>query len=310
MKIETDFLVIGSGIAGLTFALHTSKFGKVIVVTKKEKSNSNTNHAQGGVACVFDKDDSFTLHKEDTLTTGRGLSNEMVVETLVESGPERLQELIKWGANFTISTSSTAYKSLHLGREGGHSKNRIVHAKDMTGREIETTLLDKVKKCKDITIYENNTLVELITNYHIAKKNSEKNSEKNEIKRCYGAYVFDSKQRKVITILSKITMLATGGAGEVYAHTTNPKIATGDGLAAAYRSGAVIENMEFIQFHPTTLFHPDANSFLISEALRGHGAVLTDRDGNEFMEKYHKLKSLAPRDIVARAIDKEMKKNG
>lgn len=302
MKKSTDFLVIGSGIAGLYFAIKASKFGKVIIVTKKKVNDCNTRHAQGGIACVLDPDDSFELHKKDTLTTGGGLSDAYIVDLLVKEGPDRLKDLVNLGADFTRSSASHAYKSLDLGREGGHSKHRVVHAQDMTGREIESTLLKKVKAISNITIYENHTLVELITNHHI------KSRKRNNC--CYGAYIFDANKKRIFPILAKTTTLATGGAGTVYAHTTNDPIATGDGIACAFRAGARIENMEFIQFHPTTLYHSQANSFLISEALRGYGAILKTRSGEEFMAKYHPMKSLAPRDVVARAIDKEIKKSG
>lgn len=302
MKKSSDFLVIGSGIAGLCFAIHAAAYGSVIMITKKTDNESNTNYAQGGVACVLDPEDSFKSHIQDTLTTGNGLSDEAAVRILVEEGPDRIKELISWGARFTTSASSRAFVNLDLGREGGHSANRIVHAHDLTGKEIEKTLLKKIKQYSNITLYENHCLVELITNHHLSKKLKQNT--------CYGAYIFDTIKRKTLPIRAKITFLATGGAGQVYRHTTNPDIATGDGIACAYRAGAQIKNMEFIQFHPTTLFHPEANSFLISETLRGYGAILKDSHGNEFMNKYHPMQSLAPRDIVARAIDNEMKISG
>ncbi len=306
MKTATDFLVIGSGIAGLCYAIHAAEYGKVILITKKKDSESNTNYAQGGIACVLDPADSFASHINDTLITGNDLSNREAVRILVEEGPNRIKELLSWGTNFSRSPSSRAYKHLDLGREGGHSVNRIVHAMDLTGNEVEHTLINTVKQHPNIAFYENHCLVELITNHHIKKK----------IRRntCYGAYVLDTVKRKIKTIRAKITFLATGGAGQVYLHTTNPDIATGDGLACAYRAGAEIHNMEFIQFHPTTFYdpdyHPDSKAFLISEALRGYGAVLKNSSGIEFMDNYHPLKSLAPRDVVARAIDHEMKISG
>ena len=301
-KQTCDFLVIGTGIAGLSFALHAARYGSVIIITKKQDTDSNTNHAQGGIACVLSPGDSAEAHIRDTLTAGAGLCREEAVRILVEEGPERVKELLQWGVRFSKDKRSTAYKHLELGREGGHSHNRIVHAKDLTGKEIEKTLLNKVKRTPNITLYEKHFVVDLITTHHLPRLSRQTT--------CYGAYVFDTTRRRIFPISAAVTMLATGGAGQVYLHTTNPDIATGDGLAAAYRAGAVIANMEFIQFHPTTLYHPEANSFLISEALRGYGAVLRDAKGRDFMKKYHPMKSLAPRDIVARAIDAEMKQSG
>ncbi len=302
MDKRADFLVIGSGIAGLYFAIHAAKKGSVIVVTKKKDIESNTNHAQGGIACVLDPEDSFSAHIEDTLSTGKDLSDKNVVTMLVEEGPNRIKELLSMGTDFTKSKSSMAFNQLDLGREGGHTQNRIVHAHDYTGKELEQTLLQKIRGLKNITLYENHCLVELITNHHV-QHTQKKNT-------CYGAYVFDTINKRVSPIRAKITFLATGGVGQVYLHTTNPDIATGDGLACAYRAGAPVKNMEFIQFHPTTLFCAGADSFLISEALRGYGAILKDKRQLEFMKKYHPMESLAPRDVVARAIDNEMKISG
>jgi len=300
MKTECSFLVIGSGIAGLSFASHAAQFGSVIVISKKEIIETNTNRAQGGIACVLEPDDSFESHIEDTLTAGAGLCNKEAVSLMVEKGPARIKDLLDIGINFSKDSKSQSH--FHLGKEGGHSHNRIIHASDLTGQELERALLNHVRSLKNVTLYENISAVELITNHHIK-------SRKKKI-RCFGAYVYDTKTEKVHTVRAKITCLVTGGAGWVYLHTTNPSIATGDGIAMAYRAGATIANMEFIQFHPTSLYHPQADSFLISEALRGAGAVLKDRNGREFMNEYHHLKSLAPRDIVARAIDNEMKKQG
>jgi L-aspartate oxidase len=302
MKTTCDFLVIGSGIAGLSFAIHASLFGSVIMLTKKNDNDSNTNNAQGGIACVLDPFDSFESHIRDTLVAGAGLCDEKAVEFLVKDGPERIEELLKWGARFSTSRSSRAPHHLDLGREGGHSANRIIHARDLTGREIESSMLKQLRRTPNVTLFENHYTVELITNHHLQRPLSEN--------KCFGAYVLDTTKGAIHTIRSKITYLATGGAGRVYLHTTNPEIATGDGIAMAFRAGASIANMEFIQFHPTTLYHEHANSFLISEALRGFGAVLKDKHGRQFMDKHHPMKSLAPRDIVARAIDKEMKKTG
>jgi L-aspartate oxidase len=303
MNTQCDYLVIGSGIAGLCFAIHAAKSGSVILITKKNDTESNTNYAQGGIACVLEKDDSFKSHIQDTLTTGKGLSNEESVQILVEEGPDRIKDLIDWGVNFSRSDSTNNPYNLHLGKEGGHSENRIVHAHDLTGKEVEETLLKRDYSMKNITMLEHHSAIDLITDYHFSHKSQPDT-------RCYGAYVLDNITKAIFSIQSKITCLATGGAGKVYLHTTNPDIATGDGFAIAYRAGAIISNMEFIQFHPTTLFHEKANSFLISEALRGHGAILRDVNGKEFMDKYHPLKSLAPRDTVARAIDNEMKISG
>jgi len=302
MKTTCDFLIIGSGIAGLSFAIHASKFGSVIMITKKSDSESNTNYAQGGIACVLDPNDTFESHINDTLVAGAGLCNEEAVRILVEDGPQRIEELLTWGAQFTTAGQSPVPHRLDLGKEGGHSANRIVHAHDLTGREIETALLNQVRTIPNVTIYENHYTVELITNHNLRTPQSGNC--------CYGAYVLDTRQRQITAIRAKTTMLSTGGTGRVYLHTTNPEIATGDGIAMAYRAGAAIANMEFIQFHPTTLYHEDAHSFLISEALRGFGAILKDKNGREFMNEYHPLKSLAPRDIVARAIDREMKTSG
>jgi L-aspartate oxidase len=302
MKTSTDFLIIGSGIAGLSMAIHSAQYGRVMLVTKKADSDSNTNHAQGGIACVLDPNDSVESHIQDTLVTGCGACNEQAVRILVNEGRERVKELLSWGAKFTKSSKSNAFGKLHLGREGGHTFNRIVHAHDLTGKELENLLLRHARKHPNISILENHYCVELITNHHVSQASGPNT--------CFGAYVLDSKAHRIFPISARITCLATGGAGQVYLHTSNPAIATGDGLAAAWRAGAQIANMEFIQFHPTTLYHPDGNSFLISEALRGFGAVLRDSAGHEFMDKYHPMKSLAPRDVVARAIDNETKTSG
>jgi len=298
--IRFDYLVLGSGVAGLSFALKMSAFGKVAIVTKKTSAESNTNYAQGGIASVTSKEDSFEMHVKDTLTAGAGLCHEDAVRTIVEEGPARIAELIKLGMEFTERESRDG-KELDLGREGGHSKRRILHAKDVTGREVERALLAAVAKDPNISIFENHFAIDLITTVKL------KMSGPN---RCCGAYVLNRATGQVQTFVSTMVLLATGGCGKVYLYTTNPDIATGDGVAMAYRAGASIANMEFIQFHPTCLYHPKAKSFLISEAVRGEGAVLKNLDGVEFMDKYHPLKSLAPRDIVARAIDNEMKKSG
>ena len=308
---QFDFLILGSGIAGLTFALKVAPRGRVAIVTKKDRAESNTNYAQGGIASVTSKEDSFEAHVRDTLTAGAGLCKENVVRAIVEEGPARIAELIALGMKFSESAapSEDGGKQLDLGREGGHSERRILHAKDVTGREIERALLDAISRQPNIEIFENHIAIDLITSEKIQK--SEVRSQKSESKNCcLGAYVFDKKSNRVTTFSAPVTVLATGGCGKVYLYTTNPDIATGDGVAMAYRAGASIANMEFVQFHPTCLYHPKAKSFLISEAVRGEGGVLKTLDGREFMDVVHPLKSLAPRDIVARAIDSEMKKSG
>ncbi len=298
MRIESDFLVIGSGIAGLSYALQAADFGTVAIVTKRDISESATKYAQGGIASVFSDEDSFDAHVEDTLVAGAGICHEDVVRMVVEEGPQTIRNLIDWGVKFT-----TSGESYDLTREGGHSARRILHAEDITGREIERALVEEVSRHPNVTIYEHHIAIDLITSAKIERRQLEQN-------RCLGAYVLDINGNMVMTFSSKITLLASGGAGKVYLYTCNPDVASGDGVAMAYRAGATIANMEFMQFHPTTLFHPLAKSFLISEAVRGEGAILRRRDGTAFMEKYHKLKDLAPRDIVARAIDNEMKTSG
>ena len=298
-----DFLVLGSGIAGLSFALKVASRGRVAVITKKNRAESNTNYAQGGIAAVTSKEDSFESHVRDTLEAGAGLCNEAVVRTIVEEGPARIQELIELGMRFTEREvpNSGGARELDLGREGGHSKRRILHAKDVTGREIERALLAAAAEQPGIQIFENHIAIDLITTQKLGYVGDN---------RCVGVYVLDKQTGEVETFAAPVTVLATGGCGKVYLYTTNPDIATGDGVAMAYRAGAAVANMEFIQFHPTCLYHPKAKSFLISEAVRGEGGVLKTREGREFMEGYHPMKSLAPRDIVARAIDHEMKKTG
>ena len=300
---QFDFLVLGSGIAGLTFALQVAPRGRVAIVTKKDRAESNTNYAQGGIASVTSKEDSFESHVRDTLTAGAGLCKENVVRTIVEEGPARIAELIALGMKFSESDapSEDGGKQLDLGREGGHSERRILHAKDVTGREIERALLNAVSRQPNIEIFENHLAIDLITSQKLGHVG---------VNHCLGAYVFDKKSGRVQIFCAPVTILATGGCGKVYLYTTNPDIATGDGIAMAYRAGASIANMEFVQFHPTCLYHPKAKSFLISEAVRGEGGILKTLDGHEFMDGCHPLKSLAPRDIVARAIDSEMKKSG
>ncbi len=305
MKHKTDILVIGSGIAGLSFALKAAKYARVTIITKKEKAESNTNYAQGGIASVMSSQDNFKLHIADTLECGAGLCHFDAVEEIVEEGPKLINELISLGVDF-----SSHRGKLDLGKEGGHSRSRIVHAKDLTGKEVEHALLHNVSINKNIKLFEHHTAVELITEHHIHKKKSYNGKRVT----CYGAYILDEQKNKIQIINSKLTVICSGGIGQVYLHTTNPEIATGDGIAMAFRSGCKIANMEFVQFHPTSLYESESTkksqAFLISEALRGAGGVLRTQNGKTFMEKYDKRKSLAPRDIVARAIDSEMKKFG
>jgi L-aspartate oxidase len=300
---QFDFLVLGSGIAGLSYALKVAPRGRVAIVTKKNRAESNTNYAQGGIAAVTSKEDSVELHVRDTLQAGAGLCKESVVRTIVEEGPARIAELIKLGMHFSEREipQSHGVRELDLGKEGGHSKRRILHAKDITGREVERALLAAVGQERAIEIFENHLAIDLITSQKLGYVGDN---------RCLGAYVLDKRTGQVETFVARTTLLATGGCGKVYLYTTNPDIATGDGVAMAYRAGAAVANMEFIQFHPTCLYHPRAKSFLITEAVRGEGGVLKSVGGAEFMDKYHPLKSLAPRDVVARAIDSEMKKSG
>jgi L-aspartate oxidase len=296
--LRFDFLVIGSGIAGLSYALKASSLGSVAVITKKRKSDSNTNYAQGGIAAVMSSTDSFEKHIADTLITGCGLSHLDVVKRIVTNGPACIAELIALGVDFSIDKRRGASWGLELSREGGHSERRVVHSADMTGREIERALLRRVHESPNITLYENHIAADLIT------------VESDNGRQCVGATCLDSRSHHALDFYAGTVLLATGGAGVVYKHTTNPSIATGDGVAMAYRAGASVANMEFIQFHPTTLYHPDGNSFLISEAVRGEGALLLTRSGDRFMHKYHEMAELAPRDIVARAIDAELKASG
>ena len=299
MQSISDFLVIGSGIAGLSFALKVADRGTVAIVTKREISETATNLAQGGIASVFSPEDSFANHVRDTMVAGAQLSHEDVVARVVACGPQAIKDLIDWGVQF----SRNADDQYDLTREGGHSHRRILHAKDVTGREIERALVAAVKAHPNIQVHENHIAVDLITEGKLAQRRLSPN-------RCLGAYVLDIQTGKVRTYGARHTVLATGGAGKVYLYTCNPDVANGDGVAMAYRAGATIANMEFMQFHPTTLYHPHAKSFLISEAVRGEGAILRRKDGTAFMPQYHELKDLAPRDIVARAIDNEMKTHG
>jgi len=302
MKYEFDFLVVGSGIAGLSFALKVAEGSRVGIVTKKSRAESNTNYAQGGIACVTSAEDSFELHVQDTLRAGAGLCHEDVVRTIVEEGPARVRELVEFGMRFTErELEGGAGKELDLGREGGHSKRRVLHAKDATGQEVERALLAAIEAHENIEVFEDHIGVNLITANKL---------DRSQPDRCVGLYALDRRSGEVHTFAAPITALATGGCGQVYLHTTNPEIATGDGVAMAWRAGATVGNMEFIQFHPTCLYRPGTKPFLISEALRGEGGRLIDRSGRAFMEHAHPRKDLAPRDIVARAIDAEMKRSG
>ena len=309
----SDFLVIGSGIAGLSFAIKASEYGTVNIVTKKRDYDSSTNYAQGGIATVISGTDCFENHIEDTLKSGAGLCDKGAVEILVDNGPERIRELIEWGAKFSTRVDDKGNEILDLGREGGHSHNRIVHAKDLTGAEIERALLNKISGLKNITIFEDHTAVDLLTEHQLGfHTGGSGGNAGGEPVTCYGAYILENATGVVHTFNAGITLLATGGVGQVYLHTTNPEIATGDGTAMAYRAGALIADMEFIQFHPTSLYceNQEGRSFLISEAVRGEGALLMNMNGGRFMETVHPMKELAPRDIVARAIDRELKKYG
>jgi L-aspartate oxidase len=296
-----DFLVIGSGIAGLSFALKAATHGKVAIVTKRERGQSNTAWAQGGIACVTSTQDSFDLHVRDTLDAGAGLCDEKVVRSIVTDGPARIRELIELGVQFDERENGNGAVELDLTKEGGHSTRRILHSRDVTGREIERALLAAIAIEPNIVVFENHMAVDLITLGKLGYAATD---------RCLGAYVLNETTGEVCTLRSDRVILATGGCGRVYLYTTNPGIATGDGVAMAWRAGARIANMEFIQFHPTCLYHPEARSFLITEAIRGEGGKLVDVQGREFMERYDARKELAPRDIVARAIDAEMKRTG
>ncbi|MFH1863078.1 MAG: L-aspartate oxidase [bacterium] len=293
MQVDSDFLLIGSGIAGLTFALRVADHGTVSIVTKKSDQESNTNYAQGGIAAVISSEDSIESHVEDTLRVGAGLCKRKVVAEVVREGPDCIRQLQQWGVKFSQQKKGKI-KTLALGREGGHSHDRIVHAADLTGAEVEQALLKRIKQHPNIQIFPNHIAVDLTM----------------VDGRCAGAFILDVDKGEIHLFTASITLLSTGGCGHVYLHTTNPAIATGDGIALAYRIGATIANLEFMQFHPTSLYTPEANSFLISEAVRGFGAVLRTMHGNRFMTKYHPAGELAPRDIVARAIDQEMKQSG
>lgn len=298
-RIHCDFLVIGSGLAGLLAALRLEPFGRVILITKKDLGDGATAYAQGGIAAVTHGDDSFDSHIQDTLVAGAGLCEEKAVRLVVTEGPSRVLELIDWGVRFTLrEKSGDAPETFDLGLEGGHSHRRILHVADRTGRAIHRALIRRIRSSKGIRCLENHFAVDLLTHRNLSVRP----------KGCYGAYVLDPTSEDVIAVIAGATVLATGGAGKTYLYTSNPDVATGDGMAMAFRAGVPLGNLEFVQFHPTCLYHPQAKSFLISEAVRGEGGILKLRDGQPFMARYHSQKELAPRDIVARAIDNELKK--
>jgi len=303
MEKQYDFLVIGSGLGGLSYSLKVADHGKVALITKTELEETNTSYAQGGIAAVTYEPDSYEKHVQDTLIAGDGLCNEDVVRMVVKEAPVQIEELISWGTNFDRRSDG----KYSLAREGGHSEHRILHHKDNTGSEIQRALSERVRTHQNIDLFENHFAIDLITQHH---KGQMVKRHLTDIE-CYGAYVLNLNDNTVIKFLSKTTMLGTGGAGQLYATTTNPGIATGDGIAMVYRAKGIIENMEFVQFHPTSLYNPgETPSFLISEAVRGFGGILRNGKGLDFMPRYDERGSLAPRDIVARAIDNELKISG
>ena len=303
MQKKVDFLVIGSGIAGLSYALKVADKGKVLIVTKSDSDETATKYAQGGIAAVMYTPDTYEKHISDTMIAGDFLSNPEIVRMTISESTKRIEELVEWGTQF----DKNADGGFELGREGGHSESRVLHHKDSTGLEIERALLEKAQKHPNIEIWEKYFTIDIITQHHLGKETTR---EMNDIT-CFGAYIFEPMEKEILTVLAKITMIATGGIGNLYYNTTNPKIATGDGIAMVYRAKGTVENMEFVQFHPTSLYNPgEKPAFLITEALRGFGGILRDYKGETFMDRYDERGSLAPRDIVARAIDSEMKQSG
>ncbi|MCK6554915.1 L-aspartate oxidase [Candidatus Binatia bacterium] len=303
--MESDFLVIGSGLAGLTFALQAARHGRVTVVTKDRLLESATQYAQGGIAAVWSPEDSFDAHGRDTMRAGADLCHSDVVDLVVREGPDRIRDLIALGTRFSLrpgSDDAAGEGGYDLGREGGHSYRRVLHASDVTGSEIMRALAEAVRREPNIAVRERHLAVDLIVDARLDPAIATPT--------CWGAYLLDVETGQVVTMSARATLLATGGAGKVYLYTSNPDIASGDGIAMAYRAGVPVANMEFIQFHPTCLFHPQAKSFLVTEAMRGEGAVLRRPEGEPFMRRYHPDAELAPRDIVARAIDNEMKVHG
>lgn len=303
MRSTTDFLIIGSGIAGLSYALKVAEYGQVVIITKATAEESNTKYAQGGIAGVLSAPDSFESHIRDTLDAGAGLCDPETVRMVITEGADRIREMIALGTRF----DTTASGEFDLAKEGGHSQHRVLHYKDSTGNEIERALLEAIRRHPNITVHTHYFALDLITQHHLG----EEVRRTTPGIRCFGAYVLNTATQKVETILSRVTLMASGGVGQVYKSTTNPAIATGDGIAMVYRAKGRVKDMEFVQFHPTALYHPgESPAFLISEAVRGFGAVLKTTDGDSFMERYDSRGSLAPRDIVARAIDNELKMRG
>ena len=301
--MKTDFLVIGSGAAGLSFALKAAAHGHVTIVTKGEMNECNTNYAQGGICSVTYAPDTFEKHIRDTLVCGAGKCDEEAVGLVVRRAPELIRDLIEWGTRF----DKTPDGRFELNREGGHTEHRILHHEDLTGAEIERALIESVRRHPGITVLEHRFAIDLLTQHHLG----EFVTRHTRGLTCFGAYVLNLETNEIETMLAKFTVVATGGCGNIYSTTSNPVVATGDGIAMCHRAKAITENMEFIQFHPTTLYNPgEKPNFLITEAMRGFGAILRLPGGEEFMDKYHPMKSLAPRDVVARAIYREMTKRG
>lgn len=298
-ETQFDFLVLGSGISGLIYALEVAEQGTVGIITKKDSAQSNTNYAQGGIASVMGPDDDLESHVKDTLQAGAGICHEEVVQRVIKEGPRVVQDLIHWGVEFSKDPSG----NFDLGREGGHTRRRVLHSGDFTGQQIESALIQAIRSHPNIRIFEHHFAIDLITTRKLKIENMKPN-------RALGVYVLDREKNQILTFVGKVVVLCTGGAGKVYLYTSNPDIATGDGLAMAYRAKAKVANLEFVQFHPTCLYHPQAKNFLLSEAMRGETGALRLQNGETFMEHYDRRKELAPRDIVARAIDFELKKRG